>query len=203
MGEVLRWATLLAAGLGLAGYWVLAVSAALAVSRRGLGQGNRVLWWIAAGCGGLAAAAAARALSVGGGPWPLAVVAAGHAAAVVTWSLAALLAVPIVVASMSSLARSRRIVRAAPWPPTFSTAVFALGTLATGKVLDAPTITSVGKAAAGATLAFWAVISVPHASQLLPRARRQRAAKASDVDGPIVPPSAPVAETDAMAAPAG
>jgi hypothetical protein len=43
LGEVLRWATLLAAGLGLAGYWVVAVSAALAVSPRGLGHGNRVL----------------------------------------------------------------------------------------------------------------------------------------------------------------
>ena len=203
VAEVVRWATLLAAGIGVAGYWAVAASAALAVSRRGLGQGNRVLWWIASGCGGLAAAAAARALSVGGGPWTADIVATGHVAAVATWSVAAVLAVPIVVASVSSLARSRRIVRAAPWPPTFSTAVFALGTLATGKILEAPTVTSIGRAAAGATLALWAVTAALHASRLLPSAHRQRAAQASDVDGPMVPPSAPVAETDAMAAPAG
>ena len=204
LADVLRWATLLAAGVGLAGYWAVAVSAGLAVSRRGLGQGNRVLWWIAAGCGGLAAAAAARALSAGGRPWPSGVVAAGHAAAVVTWSLAAVLAVPIVVASMSSLARSRRIVRAAPWPPTFSTAVFALGALATGKVLEAPTVTSVGKAAAGATLALWAVTATLHTSRLLPSARRRRPARTTDVDGaPMVPPSAQAPQTAAMAAPPG
>lgn len=204
LGEVLRWTTLLAAGLGLAGYWAVAASAALAVPRRGLGQGRRVLWWIAAGCGGLAAAATARALSAGSRPWPPAVVAAGHAAAVATWCLAAVLAVPIVVASMSSLARSRRIVRAAPWPPTFSTAVFALGALATGKVLEAPTITSVGKAAAAATLALWAVTAGLHASRLLPNAHRRHPAQTTDLDGAgVVPPSAQTSETPAMAVPPG
>jgi hypothetical protein len=204
LGEVLRWATLLAAGLGLAGYWVVAASAALAVRRRGLGQGRRVLWWIAAGCGGLAAAATARALSTGGRPWPPAVVDAGHAAAVATWSLAAVLAVPIVVASVSSVARSRRIVRAAPWPPTFSTAVFALGALATGKVMDVPPITSVGKAAAAATLALWAVTAGLHASRLLPSAHRRHPAQMTDVDGAgVVPLSAQPSETPTMAAPAG
>ncbi len=203
MAEVLRWAALLAAGTGLAGYWVLAVSAAPTVARRGLGHGNRVLWWIAAGCGGLATAAVTRALPVGGGPWTADIVATGHVAAVATWSVAAVLAVPIVVASVSSWARSHRIVRAAPWPPTFSTAVFALGTLATGRMVEAPTVTSIGKAAADATLALWAVTVALHASRLLPSARRQRAARASDVGGPMVPLSVSAAETDAMAAPAG
>jgi len=204
VAEVLRWAALLAAGIGVAGYWAVAASAALAVSRRGLGRDNRVLWWIASGCGGLAAAAAARALSAGGRPLPPGVVAAGHAAAVATWSLAAVLAGPIVVASLSSLARSRRIVRAAPWPPTFSTAVFALGALATGKVLESPAITGIGKAAAGATLALWAVTAALHASRLLPSARLRRPVRTTDFDGAgVVPPRAQISETPAMAAPPG
>jgi hypothetical protein len=199
LAEVLRWGALLSAGIGLAGYWAVAASAALTLPRRGLGQGRRVLWWIAAGCGGLAAAAAARALSAGGRPWPAGVVAAGHAAAVATWALAAVLAGPIVVASVSSLVRSRRIVRTAPWPPTFSTAVFALGALAIGKVLKAPTVTSIGTAAAGATLALWAVTAALHTSRLLPGARRRRPAQTTDLDNPMVPPNAQAPDTPTMA----
>jgi len=199
LAEVLRWGALLSAGIGLAGYWAVAASAALMLPRRGLGQGRRVLWWIAAGCGGLAAAAAARALSASGRPWPAGVVAAGHAAAVATWALAAVLAGPIVVASVSSLVRSRRIVRTAPWPPTFSTAVFALGALAIGKVLEAPTVTSIGTAAAGATLALWAVTAALHTSRLLPGARRRRPAQTTDLDNPIVPPNAQAPDTPTMA----
>jgi len=206
LADVLRWGALLSAGIGLAGYWAVAASAALTLPCRGLGQGRRVLWWIAAGCGGLAAAAAARALSAGARPWPPGVVAAGHAAAVATWALAAVLAGPIVVASVSSLVRSRRFVRAAPWPPTFSTAVFALGTLATGKILEAPTLTSVGRAAAGATLALWAVTAALHTSRLLPSARRRRLAQTTDLDNPMVPSNTQVPDTPTMtrvAAPPG
>ena len=188
LGEILRWAALLAAGIGLLGYWAVAVIVALAIPRRGLGQGKRVLWWIAAGCGGLAAAAVGRALSAGG-PWPAEVVALAHGAAIVTWSFAALLVVPILTASMRFLvvlARDRRIERTAPWPPTFSTAVFALGALGTAKMLDLAAVADVGKVAAAATLALWVATAALHASRLLPsppRTRRsdvRRARPASD-----------------------
>lgn len=170
--DLLRWVALVAAAVGVAGYWSVAAGAALAVARQGLGQDRRVLWWIAAGCGGLAAAAVGRVLADGRALWPSDVAAAGHVVAGATWSIAALLAVPIVVVSVRSLARTRRIVRAAPWPPTFSTAVFALGALATGKMLGVPTVTGVGMVMAGATLALWAVTAALHASRLLQAARR-------------------------------
>ncbi len=188
LADLLRWVALVAAAVGVAGYWAVAAGAALAVARRGLGQGRRVLWWIAAGCGGLAAAAVGRVLAA---------VVAGA-----TWSVAAVLAVPIVVASVRSLARTRRIVRAAPWPPTFSTAVFALGALATAKMLGVPAVTGVGKVAAGATLALWAVTAVLHASRLFPAARRRPGpAETTDRDAPTVAPSPLVPDTAPMAAP--
>ena len=190
LAVVLQWAALLAAGIGLLGYWVVAVSAALAIPRRGLGHGKRVLWWIAAGCGGLAAAAIGRALSAGG-LWPADVVTLAHGAAIVTWSFAALLVVPILAASMRVLARDRQIERAAPWPPTFSTAVFALGALGTGKMLDLPAVTDVGKVAAAVTLALWAATAALHASRLLSSPPRTRAAQSTDVHDPTVPASPP------------
>ncbi len=202
LADLLRWVALVAAAVGVAGYWAVAAGAALAVARRGLGQGRRVLWWIAAGCGGLAAAAVGRVLAAGRALVPSGVAAAGHVVAGATWSVAAVLAVPIVVASVRSLARTRRIVRAAPWPPTFSTAVFALGALATAKMLGVPAVTGVGKVAAGATLALWAVTAVLHASRLFPAARRRPGpAETTDRDAPTVAPSPLVPDTAPMAAP--
>ncbi|MDA8267961.1 MAG: hypothetical protein M0013_06250, partial [Actinomycetota bacterium] len=130
-------------------------------------------------------------------------VAAGHAVAGATWSLSAILAVPIVVASLRSLARNRRIMSAAPWPPTFSTAVFALGALATGKMLGVPAVSGVGQATAGATLALWVVTAALHASRLLPAARRGGSAPRADRDEPTMRPEGLVSEAQAAAAPAG
>ncbi|MDA8284558.1 MAG: hypothetical protein M0Z42_14965 [Actinomycetota bacterium] len=180
LAGLLRWVALVAAAVGVAGYWAVVAGGALAVARRGLGHERRGLWWIAAGCGGLAAAAVGRVLAAGRALWPSYVPSAGHVVAGATWSVAAALAVPIVVVGMRSLARSLRVVRAAPWPPTFSTAVFALGTLATAKMLGAPAVTGVGKVAAGVTLALWAVTTALHASRLLPTAPRHGAAGTTD-----------------------
>ena len=201
LADLLRWVALVAAAVGVAGYWAVAAGATLAVARRGLGQGRRVLWWIAAGCGGLAAAAVGRVLAAGRALFPSGVAAAGHVVAGATWSVAAVLAVPIVVASVRSLARTRRIVRAAPWPPTFSTAVFALGALATAKMSGVPAVTGVGKVAAGATLALWAVTAALHASRPLQAARRP--AETTERDASTVAPSPLVPDTAPMAAPPG
>ena len=203
LADLLRWVALVAAAVGVAGYWAVAAGAALAVARQGLGRGRRVLWWIAAGCGGLAAAAVGRVLAAVRALVPSGVVAAGHVVAGATWSVAAVLAVPIVVASVRSLAGSRRIVRAAPWPPTFSTAVFALGALATAKMLGVPAVTGVGKVAAGATLALWVVTAALHASRLFQTARRPGPAETTDRDAPTVAPSPLVPDTAPTAAPPG
>ena len=68
---VLRGLAVVAAVGGLAGYWAFLAWAIGRVSRHGLGKG-RVLWWISAGCGGLAAAATAKVLGVPGGHWAVA-----------------------------------------------------------------------------------------------------------------------------------
>ena len=181
--EVLRWAALLVAGIGMAGCSAVAAHAALALACRGLGQGQRVVWWITAGCGGLVAVAAAWVLSAGR-LWSTDVVTLAHGAAIITWSFAALLAVPILAASVHLLARNRRSERAAPWPPTFSTAVFALGALGTGKMVALLAMTDVGKAAAAVTLALWTVVAALHASRLLPSAPRRCAARSVGRRGP-------------------
>ncbi|MGC8464094.1 MAG: hypothetical protein ACP5P9_10570, partial [Acidimicrobiales bacterium] len=193
LADLLRWVALVAAGVGTTGYWAVVLGSAIAVGRRGLGDSRKVLWWIAAGCGGLAAAGLARALSAGGGVWPTDVVTLAHGAAIITWSFSALLAVPVVAASVRFLARSRRIERAAPWPPTFSTAVFALGALGTGKMLELPAVTDVGKVAAAVTLAFWTVTAALRASRLLPSTRRQPTNPTYKRDDPTVPTRPPEA----------
>ena len=195
LADLLRWGALVAVGVGTTGYWAVVLGSAIAIARRGLGDGPRVLWWIAAGCGGLGAAGLARALSASGGMWPADVVTLVHGAAIVTWSFAALLAVPIVAASVRSLARSRRIEKAAPWPPTFSTAVFALGALGAGKMLGLPAVTDVGKAAACATLALWAVTAALHASRPLPSSGRRPRIPTCERDDPTVPSIPPTATT--------
>ncbi|MDA8276440.1 MAG: hypothetical protein M0029_13880, partial [Actinomycetota bacterium] len=40
LADLLRWVALVAAAVGVAGYWAVAVGATLAVARRGLGQGR-------------------------------------------------------------------------------------------------------------------------------------------------------------------
>ena len=203
LADLLRWVALVAAAVGVAGYWAVAAGATLAVARRGLGHERRVLWWIAAGCGGLAAAAVGRVLAAGRALFPSGVAAAGHVVAGATWSVAAVLAVPIVVASVRSLARTRRIVRAAAWPPTFSTAVFALGALATAKMSGVPAVTGVGKVAAGTTLALWAVTAALHASRPLQAARRPGPAETTEGDTSTVARSPLVPDTAPMTSPPG
>lgn len=176
LGECIRPVStiLLAAAASVVGYWAVAAAAAVCVARRGLGDDRRVLWWIAAGCGGLAAASVGRALAAGDGYWPPSVSDAWHITAAVTWALAAEFAVPIVIESLRWLSGTRRIVRLAPWPPTFSTAVFALGGLATGAMFHAHAITMIGKAAGFATLALWVNTAGLHATRAIPTRQGRR-----------------------------
>ena len=185
LAHLLGWVALAAAAVGTAGYWAVVLGSAITFARRGLGDSRRVLWWIAAGCGGLAATAIARGLS-SGGPWSAGEKTFAHSAAIITWSFAALLAVPIVAISVHFIVHCRRIGRAAPWPPTFSTAVFALGALGTGKMLEIPAVTVVGKVAAAVTLALWTVTAALHASRLLQSTGRQLANPTDRRDDPTV-----------------
>ncbi len=51
----------------------------------------------------------------------------------------------------------------APWPPTFSTGVYALGAGQVGRLLQLPSITTVGDLTGLATVALWAATTGLHA----------------------------------------
>jgi hypothetical protein len=163
---VLRGLAVVAAVGGLAGYWAFLAWAIGRVSRHGLGKG-RVLWWISAGCGGLAAAATAKVLGVPGGHWAVAFAGGLRTAMAITLIMAAILLVPIVVQSARFLARKRPVIRNVPWPPAFSSSVMALGTIGTGVALPMPVIITAGKGAGIAALIIWTVTACWNAAVLV------------------------------------
>jgi hypothetical protein len=146
---------LVGALLGWFGYWVVGLAALARVRRFGLGGVPQAPWWIAMGCAGLAAAALGRVLTVSSPDFPLRAFLT-HAM-VVTDIAAVVLCVPVLLRSVVFLLRHCRFRAPAPWPPTFSTAVFALGCLETGDVLPSPLFRAVGLGAVYVTLVFWAV----------------------------------------------
>jgi hypothetical protein len=141
--------------LGWSGYWAVAVVAFVRVRRFGLGGVPQAPWWIAMGCAGLAAAALGRVLD-GSSPWP-ALRAFLIAATTATDICAVALLIPVVAGGVKFLLWRCQFRAAAPWPPTFSTAVFALGCLQAGRVLQSPAFRFLGLGAGFTTLAFWAV----------------------------------------------
>lgn len=163
---LLRGLTVIAAASGLAAYWAVMVAAVVRVSRYGLGGTRPVLWWISAGCGGLAAAAAVQVLGVPGGHWVAAFASALRTVAGVMWMVTVIVLVPIVVYCIRFLIRKRPVMRLAPWPPAFSSGVIALGTIGVGAVLHMPAITAAGKAAGIITLILWAVTTLWNAAVL-------------------------------------
>jgi hypothetical protein len=155
----LRWTALLAAALGWFGYWAVAGVAIVRLRRFGRHGVPQAPWWIAMGCAGLAAAALG-CVSDAGEPWPSLLREVLVAAMCVTQIFTAALCVPVVVASVEFLLRRCRFRDPAAWPPTFSTAVFALGGLWTGRVLHSTVFWRIGLGAGFATLAFWLVTVV-------------------------------------------
>jgi hypothetical protein len=149
---------------GWLGYWAVAVPAALRVKRFGLGAGPRAPWWIAMGCAGLAAAALGSLLN-SSLPWGSALQ-AGLAAMLATAVCAVTLSVPVLVASADFLLRRCRFQGGAAWPPTFSTAVFALGCLHAGAVLHSPAFHGLGIGAGFATLALWTATAAWNAKRI-------------------------------------
>lgn len=140
---------------GWFGYWVLAMAAAVRVSRCGLGGEPQASWWIAMGCAGLAAAALGSVSGFAAAQPTLQ--RALIAGLVLAASMAVLLCVPVLVLSGAFLLRRCRFRDAAAWPPTFSTAVFALGCLAAGASLGSSAFRSLGFAAGDATVCLWLV----------------------------------------------
>lgn len=153
-GRALDLLALAGAAFGWLGYWAVAVPAALRVGRFGLRGAPLAPWWIAMGCAGLAAAATGDVLDRGA-PWPPALHAALAWATGATIVVAVALCVPVLAGSAVFLVRRCRFRDAAAWPPTFSTAVFALGCLQAGTVLRVPALWTLGFGAGLATLVLW------------------------------------------------
>lgn len=124
-GAALGWVAVIAAGVGTAGYLLVMGLAAARVAAHRLKGVARAPWWIAAGCGGLSAAALGRASAISrGGTGSL------HAfgwAALACWAVGSAALIPVLAGSGRYLLRLRRVTGRPPWPPTFSTGVYALG----------------------------------------------------------------------------
>lgn len=155
----LRWSTALLrplavveATLGVLAYFVVVALAGERIRRHGLGPVPRSPWWIAAGCGGLAAAAT--------GAVSTSALGIGHELArpstYVTWIFGTLIAVPVVVASVRYALGHTRF-RYTRWPPTFSTAVYALGTYQVTRLSGSRPLEVLAHVAGYATVGLWAV----------------------------------------------
>ncbi len=170
----LWWVALVACGLGLVGYGAVLVLAVLRALRTGLAGTARAAWWISAGCGGLAAAALGRVSQTAPAGIRLDWLPGFRWAATASWSIAALLLLVIVPASLRFLWARRRPGFSPPWPPTFSAGVFALGALQVGRLQQAAPITRLGDVVAGVTLGLWTVTAALHVAGVVAPVSRRR-----------------------------
>lgn len=174
-GPALGWLAVGAAGIGTIGYLLVVSLAAARLRVHGLAGTPRAPWWIAAGCGGLCAAALGRASTVdpaGGGAvlhafgWP----------ALACWTVGSVALVPVLAGSVRYLAGVRHVAGWPPWSPTFSTGAYALGAAQVGRLVGSPPITALAGVAAAAAVCLWALTVLAQLSRLgrrLPqRARR-------------------------------
>lgn len=170
-GPVPGWLALAVTAGGAVGYLALLGGAAARVAAHRLAGVPRAPWWIAAGCGGLSAAAVGHVAAID----PLAPGAAARhdlgLVALVFWALASAVLVPVIATSIGYLVGLRRLSGRPPWPPTFSTGVYALGAGQAGRLLGSAWITRVGDVAAAATLGLWVLTVLAHASRRPPTLR--------------------------------
>ncbi len=159
----LAWLALAGAVLGSLGYLAVLAVAIVRVRRIGVAGVPQAPWWIAMGCAGLAAAALGSVLEMGV-PWPEPLRELLAAAMCIAEILAAGLSVPVAAAGARFLSRRCRYRDKASWPPAFSSAVLALGGLATGTVLQSRVFSRIGVGAGAATLVFWLVTACWNAS---------------------------------------
>lgn len=160
------WLALAVAGLGTVGYAVVVMLAIWRVTAAGLAGTFLASWWIAAGCGGLTAAALGQVATLG----PLGFGASGVRgfgwAALGFWGAGSALLIPIV--AVSAWFMVRHPLGRVPWPPAFSTGVYALGAVQADKLLTLPLVTGIATVTAVAALSLWALAVLSRAA--VPRA---------------------------------
>lgn len=165
MAGVVRWLAVLACGIGVVSYVAALLAAVVRVGTRGLSGAPRVAWWIVVGCGGLAA----DALGHVGRVAPFGGLQVFGAVALVCWVLASLVLLPVGIASARHLFGLRHLSDRPPWPPAFSTAVYALGTAQVAELFHLPWAAELALVAAVETLLVWVVTSGLHVAGLVGR----------------------------------
>lgn len=150
----LAWLALVAGVAGWVSYWLVAAAAGRRVYVHGLGLPPHAPWWIAMGCAGLAAAALGKVLDTIA--WPSTIQTPATFGILIAAFGALALMLPVIALSLRFLLRDCRCRNAAAWPPTFSTAVFALGCLAASATRHATWWHVLGLVGGYATLALWA-----------------------------------------------
>lgn len=169
----LGWLALVGCGIGVATYLVVVGLAAWRVGRLGTRGTERAPWWVSAGCGGLAAASVgqvARAVQ----PEVTGVHTHWFAAvAMVVWVVGSALMVPVLAGSLSFLLHLRHLQGSPPWPPTFSTGVYALGTGQVGRLWHLQLISDLGRGAGLATVLLWLATAALHLAFFARRLRPQ------------------------------
>jgi hypothetical protein len=170
----LGWLALVACGLGVAGYGLTLALAAVRVHHVGTGNAPQALWWVSAGCGGLAAASIGQVATVTPVGGENATTNDAFASAALTlWTVGSILLVPVVIGSLAYLYRLRRLHGSPPWPPTFSAGVYALGADQAGRLGHIRPISVIGEAAGVATVVLWFVTAGLYAGYLFRRLRRR------------------------------
>lgn len=154
---ILGIVAMLAAAVGWSAYWLVATVTAWRIYNCGLGSAPRTHWWIAMGCAGLAAATLGKVLDAAA--WPLPVRAALATAMFMAFFTSLILLVPVLVLSLRFLVWRCRFRGSASWPPTFSMAVFAMGSLAAWTTSGTPAFRVLGLAGAFATVVLWVITS--------------------------------------------
>lgn len=141
---------------GAAGYGAVILACVPRLPACGADGSPKAPWWIAAGCGGLAADALGRVAGM---------VATGNmqhlldGLVVVVWAAGTVLLAAVLLGTAFHVWHRARGPWACVWTPVFSTAVYAAGTAVFASLTRSHAMQVFATAAAGATLVLWAVNS--------------------------------------------
>lgn len=137
---------------GVAGYAMVIAASALRLFRHGWKGSPLAPWWIAAGCGGLAAATLGEVTDVAANPllrpWLIGLLAA-------SWAVGTVLLAAVLIGCAVYAARRPHGPRMHVWTPVFSMAVYAAGTRQFDKLCAAHSIAPFLAITMLATLALW------------------------------------------------
>lgn len=141
--------------LSVLSYFALIISSGIRIRRFGISDTKRVLWWISAGCGGLGALSAVKQLDSKSVTLAPLITLCLRSSAISMWVTGTILLIPIAMRSTRYVFSLNQLPKNTPWPPTFSTAVFALGTLSASTLFQTQFLNAIGTAAGISTIILW------------------------------------------------